>query len=61
VTKLIYLLPSARDGIVTIAQGLFSANEDVERLTTEILRKIELTDVGKSCLSTLNYFFMLKL
>ncbi|CDW80407.1 UNKNOWN [Stylonychia lemnae] len=60
VTKLLYLLPNSREGIVAIAQGLFSPNEEVERLTTEILKKIESTEAGKCFISNLNYFFMLK-
>jgi hypothetical protein len=44
---MLYLLPNCREGIVTIAQALFSVNEEVERLATEILKKIEMTPVGK--------------
>jgi hypothetical protein len=61
VTKLIYLMPNSREGIIPIAQGLFSPHEEVERLATEIIRKIECSgEIGKSQISQLNYFFMLK-
>ena len=61
VVKLLFLMPNCRDNIVCIAQGLFSTNEDVERVATEILRKLEMTEVGRHCLANLNYFFMMKL
>ena len=60
VFKFLYLLPNSREGLVCVAQGLFSCIEEVERLTTEILRKLESTTVGKHAMSQLNYFFMLK-
>jgi hypothetical protein len=39
---------------------MFSANEEIEELAVEILRKMELTMAGKSVISTMNYFYMLK-
>ena len=60
VCKVMYLLPISRDGIVPIAQGLFSPNEQIEKLAFDILRKLEQTEVGRHCIANLNYFFMLK-
>lgn len=54
-------MPNSREGIVPIAQALFSQNEEIEKLATDILRKIETSgEVGRNCIGSLNYFFMLK-
>lgn len=49
--KFLFLLPSSREGLVSIAQGLFSSSEEVEKLATEILRKLERAEVGKHAMS----------
>ena len=58
--KLLSMLPLCRDGLVNIAQGLFSANPSIVKLSTEILQKIESVPYGKVQMRSLNYFFMLK-
>jgi len=60
VVKLLALLPHSRDGLVTIAQGLFSSSSDVQMKATEIILKVERTVAGKHFVQNLNYFFMLK-
>lgn len=61
ILKLLSSLPASREGgIALLAIGLYSHNEDVQRLATEILRRIEKTTIGKYALGKLNYFLMLK-
>ena len=61
IVKVMHSIPNCREGIVAIAQGLFSSNEEIEKLACEILRKFDSSEIGKHCISNLNYFFMLKL
>ena len=59
VLLLLSLLPSA--SLTPLAAALFSANTEVARLATEILKKVEATEVGRLAIAGgLNYFFMLK-
>ena len=59
--KLLSTLPNCREGgIAVLAQGLFAESEDVQRLATEILSRLEKTACGRQALSKLNYFLMLK-
>jgi hypothetical protein len=62
ILKLLSCLPICREGgISLLAQGLFAQSEDVQRLSTEILRRLELSrTLGKHALTKLNYFMMFK-
>jgi hypothetical protein len=54
-------LPVCREGGITlIAQGLFAENDDIQRITTDIMKKLEKSKFGKKALQKLNYFFLLK-
>ncbi len=57
--KLLSLLPTCRDGGITlIAQGLFAQKEDIQRLTTDIMKKISKSKIGKEVIGRLNQFFL---
>lgn len=61
IIKLLSCLPTCREGGITIlASGLFAMSEDVQRLSTEILGRLEQSKVGRHALSRLNYFMMFK-
>ena len=61
VVKFLSTLPACREGgIEVIAEGLFALNEDVQRLATDILYRLERTKAGRLALTKLNYFLMLK-
>ncbi len=60
VMKFFYLVPMTRDAIVNIAQGLYSANNDIVIMVVEILMKMERSEIGRHYIQGLNYFFKLR-
>jgi hypothetical protein len=46
--KVLSCFPGCREpGIAVIAQGLFSTSTEVQRITTEIMRKMEKSVIGR--------------
>lgn len=46
VLKLLYYLPSYRQGLSIIAEGLYSNNMEIAKITTKILLKLKKCEIG---------------
>jgi len=62
VIKLLYCMPQHRQGLSIIAEGLFSSNQEIMKISTKILLKIQRCEVGALAVQqNLTMFHMLKL
>ena len=62
IVKLLFLLPTNRQGLAVIGEGLFSSNKTIATITVKILQKLMKSELGRESIHTnLNMFHQLKL
>ena len=62
VVKLLYHVPTFRQGLAVIAEGLFSTNSEIAQISAKILEKLQKCEIGSWAVKqSLNMFHQLKL